>query len=310
MKPKTIKQLPEAWLCLQKHTFLPKILEVVDSFDACEAAETRKGKSRSIRVEKDSPELRVQVDGINIVKPHHITMRENWLKRNHEFIKPCLANAREAIVFTWAEGAPRDVIGSRLGGDAPLMHDEEWHCCEQCGQPFTYVGTIDFRDTPYRSAVPADAMTYFQCFNFEGCDWFLNAIVGWLHADEQVVLKSPPQGSRGKTFKGTPWLVNDYSMDDTGYFDKDEDELAAAFDMSLVGGDPYFSVSADAVKIGGHPFWIQNDESQDFICSCGKPMSFIAQFMEPDGIETDGISYIVVCATNKCESYGVIVQSF
>jgi len=310
VKTKSITELPEAWLCVHKHAFLPGMLDVEECFDTYEAAVAYKGKQRHIRVEKDTPDLRVYCDGITITKPHNLTMRENWLVRNQSFIEPCLTNAKVGVVFTWEAGTSPDLLASRLGGDAPLQHDEAWPVCEQCSQLLLFVGVLDFRDTDYRTSVPRDAMSYFQCYNIDSCDYFMNAAIKWLNAVDNLVTKAHPTGQQAGSFVGTPWLIVDYSMNDLDYFDKEEEELEAQYDMKLVGGSPYFSVGADGVKIGGHPFWIQGDESADYTCSCDQPMAFLAQLTEPEEYESDGMVYIVHCATNTCEDYGVIIQSF
>lgn len=312
-KPKTLKELPDAWLHFYKHPFTPGVFRA-DSFASLPEAEACKRKARYGRVGKDSPELRLSVDGIRIWKPQHITMRENWLKRNSDFVKPCLSDEREAVVFTWEEGSLKDVLAARLGGCAPLLKEEEWPYCESCQEPRTYIGTLDFRCTPLRSAVPGDALTYFQCLNENCPDWLHNfgAACAWLYSGEKIVLKTPPQGIKGKTYTGTSWLVKDYTIENTEWFMEEEKELEKQFDLNLIGASPYFCLSANAIKIGGHPYWIQQDESVHSLCQCGQPMNFIGQFIEYDEIEFGdcGIAYILACAQNKCDDFDVIVQCF
>lgn len=311
MIPQQTSQLPAAWLCVQKDEFSPHLLSVVESFSSQDQAEAFQKKYKHGRVEKDAPELPLSLDEIPIVKPHHLTMRENWLRRNAEFIKPCLGRERKALVFTWEEGISEDMLIFRRGGCAPLLQKTDWPCCENCGEHLTYVGTIDFRDSDARAMVPADAMNYFQCFNFDNCDWFEHGVIEWLRQEDNIVLVQPPVPNQSKTYIGTPWQVHDYDIEDTGYFADDREELMSKFDRGLIGGSPYFSVNIDAVKVGGHPFWIQGDESQHFTCSCEQPMRFLAQFTGYDNIDfVSGTAYIIHCAQNRCEDYGVIIQVF
>jgi hypothetical protein len=104
---------------------------------------------------------------------------------------------------------------------------------------------------------------------------------------------------------GTPWLVRDYRWEDVSRFWQLE-----GITNSVAGKSFYLMATVAAYKIGGHVFWIQDDETPN--CRCGGRMRFACQFLSPDDstFGDSGIAYVFVCAALKCQDTRVVLQYF
>lgn len=244
----------------------------------------------TLAVQRDSVDLRVRIDGVDITAPRHISMRENWLKRNRwtESLRPVGARA---VVFTWRPGESADPHAARFGGKAPLPAKSAWPLCATCGRSMAYIGTLDFRSM---ASLPGAALTLHHCSEGHGF------AASWLGAD--AVLKAPPSGA-AEGWIGTGWAVTDFPWEwnsERAYEDR--------FDKLLAGPAPQFLVNVRGAKVGGHVFWIQDDRTPQ--CSCGKPMRFIGQFVNFGGVSFGESGSACVFYCGACRDTRVARQSF
>lgn len=311
MKPKTTKDLPPAWLVVSSYlgdlvlphgrgfaTRKEALAELVSRGRQAEPPEEH------WRVEKDRPDLPVCADGSFIWKPFDLTMRENWIARNNWLLAQAHRHMRETVVFTYAPGRCADPLAARVRGPAPLPAGTEWPVCPACSAAMLFLGTLDFRDTPVRRHVPGDVLAYFQCFR---CFYFdLRIKLFWLKKRQACRLVKPPAGQLAKSEIGTPWLVRDFRWDDV----KGACEVPG-IRHTVVGDALYTAATVWGNKVGGHIFFIQNDETPT--CSCRRPMRFVGQFASCDDdidFGDSGTAYIFVCERLNCADTKVVIQEF
>ncbi|GEM_PF-6169006 len=298
---------PDAWLVVMDYPSGARVEHgIYDSREHAEAAlagmkpqewaDSPKGV-----VERDSPASKVRVDGVCILRPEHLTVRNNWLARNREWIKPLEGQAREAVAFTWEEGPVDDPLAGRLGGPAPMRKGAPWPTCEHCRKPMTFFGAIDFRGTPEREGVPGDTLTYFQCLDSLGEG---TSAWAWLKQGDDIAIVDPTEGGKRTTRrKGTRWKTVDYPFDLNGPISKESGNS-----NGTVGHSACDSVTVCATKIGGHISWEQGDETPT--CECGERMRFVGQFIGGYDLELgdSGIAYIFQCPSTKCGKTRIVLQ--
>lgn len=258
------------------------------------------GEPNHYQVVKDTPELRVRIEGIPIHEPIDVAMRETWIARNEGRLKPIRPQARPTKALTRTPARVGDPLGFRYGGRAPLRTKEDWPRCGSCRKAISFVGTLDFRGDPLRTRLPGDALAYFQCQN---C--LQGARIDWLMDGDPLVLVSAPKGvERAPEQTLEPWTVLDFPCDPEYFLPVSPDE------EFVLGRGAYMTATVYGCKIGGHLFWIQKDETPE--CACRKPMSFLGQFTgdgEQLGFGDSGIAYLFFCPARRCPS-GWVIQTF
>ena len=311
MKPKTTKDLPPAWLVVS--SYLGELVQTHGRGFATRKEALAELHSRGQqaersnecwRVEKDRPELPVCADGSFIWKPFDLTIRENWIARNTWLLAQAHQHMRETVVFTYALGRCADPLAARVRGPAPLPAGTDWPACPACSAAMLFVGTLDFRDTPTRRHVPGDALAYFQCFHCV-CPAPLMTFF-WLKKRQACRLVKPPSGQPARSQIGTPWLVRDCR-----WADVKEAYNVPGIRHTIVGRRLYTAATVWGNKVGGHIFFIQNDETPR--CSCRRTMRFVGQFVSCDedtAFGDSGIAYIFVCERLKCADTKVVIQEF
>jgi hypothetical protein len=306
--PAEAAYLPEAWLIVAVHD--DGLMVHRANFPSRESAEgfllsrgPEPGENPpTLTVQKDRPDLRVRIDGGLLWSAHHLTMRENWLKRNRRWLEPVRPRLARATLFTWLEGDSDDPFRARFGGRAPVPGGSSWPVCRRCFRPNSFIGTLDFRRTPVREHVPGDALTFHYCF---ACAAETEEVgLTWLSAGSKIEFKEPPLQTRNrKGWVGTAWFVNDYPW---------EDSLLEGPHVDLVsaGQTPSSWVTVSGVKVGGHPHWIHRIQTPT--CGCGQAMRFIGQFPGYGEVQfgEGGVAFVFHCADRGCRDTRVVIQGY
>jgi hypothetical protein len=276
--------IPEAWLVVAVYDDGTQVVRK----DFATRAEAEQFVKRSgpepgdnaptLAIQKDSPGLQIRLDSVEISLPHHVTLRENWLKRNGSWTRALSPVGAPATVFTFRRGSSDDVACTRRGGNrAPLPPGAAWPVC--CERRATYVGTLDFRAR--RESVPSDALTFHYC---ESCK---SSKLVWIDAHARF------QGT-GDGDIGTACLVTDYPWDA-----KAEGMFQDRIDRRIAGPSPQLVVNVRGTKVGGHLSWIGEDETPT--CGCGQKMRFIGQFAF-----AAGTAYFFHC----CSDTRAVIQNY
>jgi hypothetical protein len=255
------------------------------------------------KVVKDSPREKIRVDGRDIFRDVDLTLRENWLKRHEEWARPQFGQSADAFVFTWSPGQSDEILRARLWGPAPRKRGEPWPVCRTCRKPMAFVASMDYRETPFRQQVPGDAITLYGC---KDCPITLeHCALSWLSAGEDLVLQEGPEGTFNKiTHLGTRWLLKDYA----GTFNLMDKDNVPDSHRAIFGHSPYFHVTLYASKVGGHAFWIQQDQTPK--CDCGNPMRFVGQIETSEELGPMGLVTLFRCAKSLCSSFKAVRQCF
>jgi hypothetical protein len=254
------------------------------------------------RVVKDAPEEKIRLDGRAIWDPSDLTVRENWLKRNHVWVAPVLPQGRRTEILTWQEGESADLLRARFGGPAPRPQNAAWPSCPGCRNPMTFVASLDFRGSSERRDVQGDAVTLHRCVvcptDLDSCS------VTWLRKEDDLILAAPPPevGNR-KTHLGTVWHLQDLSWDQLV-------ELPEPPELALtIGHSPYFHATLFGSKIGGHAFWIHSDETPR--CECDQPMQFMGTILGRSDLGAgSSCVYLFRCAQSRCKAIKAEIQTF
>lgn len=185
---------------------------------------------------------------------------------------------------------------TRIGGHPHQVTKFVWPKCRSCRGPMQFIAQIAMKETgTARFAGSPLIALVFLCQNSPGlCDEWdaddgANEVVMVESGNATIVVPDGPTTLPGLSLV----TLCDYDSDPNGETDDDGYIAACDRDAKVLG------------KLGGHPLWIQADETPE--CSCGRPMTFVAQLEERGGggdinFGGAGVGYVFVCGV--CEFLG------
>ena len=270
---------PDSWLFVRRYPELsPKsgrpmsqafgIFEDPNSAEALACFAEFFDPEYPLTTERDEPALQVSHYGFWCHSPAELRSRDIWFERHAAKLERYLVDPRTAQVFTYARGNLASPLSTYrpIGHGAcpcPLPAGAPWPQCRFCQTNMVTVGVLDFHSFrefsfPGRSLVLHGCPACGFCANEE--TWSVH----WLREDEPFTLHGDIES---EVELGTPWLVTEYPRPPY-----DEFEENAMGDET----DSYVNFSCPTTKIGGHPAWIQGDETRD------TPFVYIGQMTGED----------------------------
>lgn len=217
-----------------------------------------------LRIVEDGPEVDVRRPGGVILRPHELTVRENWVASQQSVIRPVRAQAEEAVVYTWIRGEAKDAGATRIGGVPLLPPGEPWPACVACRKPLRFMGVLALTGAGGRSKSYLVHYHCTPCLSIEGRTYSAKAM-----ADLREVKDADPRLST-PAYVGEEWKVIDIPWE----------PLQESLDQEqrrALGQSPYNLCTTLATKSGGLPSWHQPPAPP--ACDCGAEMDFVGQFV-------------------------------
>ncbi len=209
---------------------------------------------------KDLP-ITLQPGGMNITSPFHIAMVEQI--REEALAGKPLPRRVPTDSFIWNEGEPRRREITKVGGLPYRARDKKWPMAE-AGRPMTFVGQFCFADsTDLTGPLPGDILLIFADsldeYGFNWAEEIENAgmLFEWVSIGDFPLITA-------EEIPFSPWFIAPcygtlYRTFD--YLDCDEyfEEYNQGYELPIL----------EATKIGGVPYWVQEEEEMPgrFLCA-------------------------------------------
>jgi hypothetical protein len=257
----TTPATPEAWLLLLRCQQEWLVYGVYDAPDHPELLQSRADALKDgceLRIECDDPALVVVHHGLSTHTPSWLRARDNWFLRYSSQLEPYLVDPRTAQAFTFETGKMSDPLSSfkpKRGGPCPLPRGTPWPACRFCSTPMVTVGVLDFREfTEVR--VPKGSLVVHGC---PACGFLGNEetwAVHWLIEGEPLDIHGD---ATADVDVGTRWWITDYPTPPGLALEELEESLRNPGSF-LKEQSLYFNFTTSFDKVGGHVFWIQDDD--------------------------------------------------
>jgi hypothetical protein len=257
------------------------------------------------RIMRDDPSLDISYSGLTISNPCWLTVRDNWFQRHQQILDNHLRDPRVAQVFTYAPGALRDPLTSlksSADGPCPLPSGSAWPVCGLCEQRMAFVGVLDFREYSV-GALPGDSLVLHIC---KECLYYFDPTaraLTWIARDEAIEV----QGDQAQQVSvGTRWFVTEYPTPAFYAEDLAGEQLQTASFLDEKG--IFFNFTCFADKVGGHVFWIQEDNTP--ADSQGHPMVYIGQLTGSDDVHLGDCGLACIFYSPNTTETEMIIQFF